>query len=188
MRHENSCSIDLTYLLNDFTLSSMLTGIKFSFTPDSSQKQILHQWMGCARVIWNAKCEEENYLRTYARKYLPLRTFPPIDQTYSQYKTDLTPWLKQCPSQILRNSCANWFKTYQRFLKGLCGRPKRKKKHKGMSIHLTQDVFKLEKKSSGNWELFLGTKKNNIGLVKVRFHRKSSKLYVLKTIQNRRKI
>lgn len=154
----------------------MLTGIKFSCKPDESQKSILHQWPGCARVIWNAKCDEDHYLRTYARKYLPIGTYPPVDQTYSQYKTDLTPWLKQCPSQILRNSTVCWYETYQKFLKGICGRPKRKNKHRGISLHLTSELFKLEKDELGNWMLFIGTVKNNIGYLKVNFHKKNFSL------------
>ncbi|MEO5969901.1 MAG: helix-turn-helix domain-containing protein, partial [Bdellovibrionia bacterium] len=29
--------------------------------PTSYQKQILSQWMGFARLIYNAKCEEQDY-------------------------------------------------------------------------------------------------------------------------------
>jgi len=82
----------------------MLTGIKLKSTPKPKQKQTLSQWMGCARFIWNAKCEENEYLTKFSRRYLPVRTYPPVDQKYSQYKTELSPWLSECPSQILRNS------------------------------------------------------------------------------------
>lgn len=83
----------------------MLTGIKLRANPTSHQKLILSQWMGCARSIWNAKVEEERYYRTYARKYCTIGTYAPIDQTTSQFKSkELSPWLSECPSQILRNS------------------------------------------------------------------------------------
>lgn len=82
----------------------MLTGIKLRANPTSHQKLILSQWMGCARSIWNAKVEEERYYRTYARKYCTIGTYAPIDQTTSQFKSkELSPWLSECPSQILRN-------------------------------------------------------------------------------------
>lgn len=107
----------------------MLTGIKLRANPNEAQKQTLSQWMGCARVIWNGKVDEEKYHRTYARKYCAIGTYPPIDQKAAQFKSqELTPWLSDCPSQILRNSAVNWYQTYQKFMKGLCGRPRRKSK------------------------------------------------------------
>ncbi|MBF0206133.1 MAG: transposase [Oligoflexia bacterium] len=148
----------------------MLTGIKFLAKPSTEQKIRLSQWMGCARVIWNAKCEEDEYLRKFSVRYLPVGTYPPIDQTFSQYKTELTPWLKDCPSQILRNSAVNWYQTYQKFLKGICGRPRKKRKGDASSIHLTREVFILEKDAFGNFKLFIGSKTNNIGYLRVKFH------------------
>lgn len=106
----------------------MLTGIRYQAQPTREQAIALSQWMGCARVIWNAKCEEDRYLRLFARKHLPVGTYPPIDKTYGQYKTELTPWLTQCPSQILRNSATIWADTYRKFLKGVCGRPRCKRR------------------------------------------------------------
>ena len=103
---------------------------------------------------------------------MPIGTFPPIDQKYSQYKTELSPWLSDCPSVILRNSCHNWFETYKKFFKGVCGRPKRKKKGDEGSILLTEEVFSLEKNEYGQWKLFVGGKKNNIGFLEVNFHKK----------------
>lgn len=142
----------------------MLMGIKMKAYPDESQRLILSQWMGCAKFVWNAKCDEDKYLSTYAKKYLPIGVYAPVDQTYSQYKDDaLSPWLGECPSQILRNSAVNWFRTYQKFLGGGCGKPKRKKKIGDGSIHLTNELFKFEKCKDGVIRLFIGTKTNNIG-------------------------
>ena len=39
----------------------MLQGIRLKANPTENQKVILSQWMGCARVIWNAKCDEIAY-------------------------------------------------------------------------------------------------------------------------------
>jgi putative transposase len=71
----------------------LLKGIKFKASPSSELKIILSQWMGCARMIYNAKCDEEKYLSTFARKYLSVGTYAPVDQKYSHYKSELTPWL-----------------------------------------------------------------------------------------------
>lgn len=126
--------------------------------------------MGCARFVWNAKCEDDYYLRTFARKYMPLGTYPPIDQQTSKYKTELSPWLKDCPSQILRNTATNWKATYTKFLKGECGRPVRKKKSDKGSIHLTRELFDFRVCDDGVTRLFIGSKTNNIGFLPVKFH------------------
>ncbi len=78
----------------------MLFGIRLKANPTPNQKLILSQWMGCARFIWNAKCDEERYYSTFARKYYPIGTYAPIDQTTAQFKNrELSSFLYQCPSQ-----------------------------------------------------------------------------------------
>ncbi|HAA53906.1 MAG TPA: transposase [Myxococcales bacterium] len=151
----------------------MLMGIRLQAIPTPEQRHILSQWIGCARVIWNAKCEEHRYLSVFARKYLPVGTYAPIDQKYSQFKDkELTPWLSQCPSQILRNSAVNWYKTYNNFIKGSCGKPKRKKKRDNISIHLTRELFEFKLCEDGVTRLFVGSKSNNIGFLALKTHRK----------------
>ena len=115
----------------------MLQGICFKAHPTQKQKHTLSQWMGCARTIWNAKVAEEKYYATFARKYYPLGTYAPIDQKTAQFKdAELSPWLSDCPSQILRNSAVNWYQTFQKFMKGGCGKPKFKAKDEtGSRVH-----------------------------------------------------
>jgi putative transposase len=150
----------------------MLLGITFLSHPTNKQKKIISQWIGCSRFIWNAKCEEENYLSIFAKKYLPMGTYPKLDQTYSQYKDKtLSPWLCDCPSQILRNSASNWYSTYQNFLKRICNKPKRKRKSNRSSIFLTRELFKFEKCEDGVVRLFIGTKTNNIGYLSLKIHK-----------------
>ena len=162
----------------------MLVGIKLRAHPTPSQKQVLSQWMGCARVIWNAKVDEEKYYRTFARRFCVVGTYAPIDTKTAQFKSkELTPWLSQCPSQILRNSAVNWYKTYQKFMKGVCGRPKRKPKTDRGSIYLTREVFRFDRCEDGNLRLFIGTKTNNIGYLSFKAHSKfeiPNSLYVRK--------
>ncbi len=162
----------------------MITGIKLRAYPTSEQKIVLSQWMGCARSIWNAKVDEERYYRTFARKYYPIGTHAPIDQKTSQFKSkELTPWLSKCPSQVIRNSAVNWYKTYQKFMKGACGRPKRKPKTDRGSIYLTREVFRFDRCEDGNLRLFIGTKTNNIGYISFKAHSKfeiPNSLYVRK--------
>jgi len=149
----------------------MLTGIRTHFHPDALMAEKLSQWIGCARVVYNAKCEEDTYLRAYAQRYLPVGTYTKPTQGYSQYKDpELTPWLSECPSQILRNSATIWYRSYQRFLKGVAGRPKRKNRVKGNYIWLTQELFEIK------WEgctcvLTIGTKRNPAGTVRVKWNK-----------------
>jgi putative transposase len=149
----------------------MLTGIRTHFNPDAALAQTLGQWIGCARVIYNAKCDEDRYLRKFASKYLPIGTFPEINKTASQFKDpELTPWLSDCPSQILRNSATIWANTYSRFFKGLGGRPQRKTRASGNYIWLTKELFRIR------WEnsmclLTIGTQVNPVGTVRVKWNK-----------------
>lgn len=155
----------------------LLCGVKFQAYPSSEQKLVLSKWMGCARFVYNSKCEEDEYFRKFRNHSLSLTGENiPIDQSYSQFKTELTPWLKDCPSQILRNSVARWYEAYQRYFNGLSGRPRKKKKGRHNSIWLTNEVFKLEsfldnKTGENKYRLFIGTKKNNIGYLEFFPHR-----------------
>lgn len=149
-----------------------LNGIRMRAYPTGEQRSIFAQWMGCSRVIWNAKCEEERYKRVFAKKYLPVGTYPDVNQTYSQYKDpELTPWLSDCPSQILRNTATNWYRTYKHFLSGHCRRPKRKRARGTQSVHLTRELFRFEKDEYQNLHLFIGTKRNAIGRLSFKQHR-----------------
>lgn len=148
-----------------------VSGVKFKAFPTASQKLVLSQWMGCVRVIYNAKCVEDRYFRTFARKSLSLTGEKvPIDQSYAQFKSDLTLWLKDCPSQLLRNSAVRWYQAYQRFFQGLSGRPRPKVKGGRESIWLTKELFRFEKVGD-KWQLFIGTKRKNIDYLSFHAHR-----------------
>lgn len=150
----------------------MITGIRYQAKPTPEQAKILSQWMGCAKVIWNAKCEDDRYLRRFAAWCMPVGTYPPVDQSAARYKDpELTPWLSECPSQILRNSATIWAETYCKFLKGVCGRPKRKRFDGSGYVWLTRELFRL-KQDQGHWRLFIGTKTRDLGELNVKWHRK----------------
>jgi putative transposase len=150
----------------------MLMGIRLQAHPTLEQKLVLSQWMGCARFIWNAKCDEHRYFNLFAKKYYPIGVYAPIDASYAQYKNDeISPWLKECPSQLLRNAASRWFYTYNDFMSGLCGKPRRKKKTGSGSIYLTKEVFRFEVCDDGVTRLFIGTKMNNIGYLTIRNHK-----------------
>ena len=164
----------------------MLQGIRLKANPTDQQRLVLSQWMGCARFIWNAKCDEHRDYSTYAKKYCTIGTYAPVDQKAAQFKSkENSPWLYSCPSQIIRNSAVNWYKTYQKFMKGLCGKPKKKSKTDKGSIYLTKELFRLDVCEDGVTRLFIGTKTNNIGYLSFKSHRRFSEpksIYIRKEI------
>lgn len=140
--------------------------------PTCHQKQILSQWMGCARLIYNGKCDEQEYFFKFKCRFPELTGEKiPVDQAYSQLKTESSKFLNECPSEILRNSAVIWYQAMQRFFKGLTGRPVRKRKFGKNSIWLTKELFELKRDDTGRWKLFIGKKKNNIGLLSFEAHR-----------------
>lgn len=149
-----------------------LTGIIFKAAPKAQQRKVFFQWMGCSRFVWNAKCEENNYFYKFKQKFLPVNSKVPIDQSYAQFKhEELSPWLSDCPSQILRNTMCTWRETMGNFLKGRCGPPKKKKKSDGGSLWLTSELFRFDIGPDGKKRLFIGTKTNNIGYLDFIAHR-----------------
>ncbi|MGO9613686.1 MAG: helix-turn-helix domain-containing protein, partial [Dissulfurispiraceae bacterium] len=83
----------------------MASGVKFRAYPKKEQSALLTRWIGCQRFVYNSKVEEDRYFRTFRNHALALTGLQtPVDQQYSQFKDDeLTPWLFEVPSQILRN-------------------------------------------------------------------------------------
>ena len=150
----------------------MLTGIRLIANPSNHQKLFLSQWMGCARSVRNAKCDENRYFSGSARKYCPIGTFAPIDKTYSHFKDDeLSPWPSDCPSKIMANSACNWFHIDQDFMNGRCGKPKRKKKDSGRNIYLSRDLFRFEVGEDRVKRLFVSAERNNISCLSLKLHK-----------------
>ena len=72
--------------------------------------------IGCQRNIYHSKVGEDQYFRRFARKSLQhTGQYAPIDQQYSQFKTELTPWLSEVPSVVLRNGAVLWKQAYGRY-------------------------------------------------------------------------
>lgn len=144
-----------------------MKGQTLQIKPSRSQAQALARWIGCQRFIYNAKVQDDRYFRRFARKSLQLvGQHAPIDQTYSQYKSEAH-FLSEVPSQVLRNGAVRWYGTYQRFFKKLGGRPKLKKRHGRQSVMLTSELFAFTKNKHNNWFIDLGTKKFPLGSIRV---------------------
>lgn len=156
----------------------MQIGNRFRCYPTPAQAQTLLQWIGCQRDIYNAKVREDQYFRAFARKSLQhVGQFAPIDQQYSHFKTELTPWLSQVPGSVLRNGTVLWKGAYSRFFAKLGGRPVIQKRHGKQSVWLMADLFKftpIVDPETGNiaaHELTIGTKKHPIGTLQFKAHK-----------------
>ena len=143
-------------------------GSKYRLHPDERQAHILSQWLGCQRFIYNAKVCEDRYFRTFSRKSLMhAGLLPPVDQKYSQFVSEETAFLRDVPAQILRNGAYRWMAAYQRFFKGLAGRPKSKGKDGRQSAMVTSELFSINILKD---EVTLGTGKHPVGTISYTRH------------------
>src|SRR5476649_2125749 len=94
------------------TQTSFQSGMRFRAYPDEMLATKLRQWIGCQRFIYNGKVGEDRLFAAQRRLQLKSgasEVETPLDQKYSQFKSDeLTPWLSEVPSQILRNGAVRW--------------------------------------------------------------------------------
>ena len=156
----------------------MQIGNKFRCYPTSAQEQVLLQWIGCQRNIYNSKVREDQYFRRFARKSLQhTGQYAPIDQQYSQFKTELTPYLSEVPSVLLRNGAALWKQAYGRYFSKLGGRPTIHKKHGKQAVWLTSELFKFVPVADTDtgeitgYQLHVGIKKFPVGILAFKAHK-----------------
>jgi putative transposase len=147
--------------------------------PAKAQQQTLLRWIGCQRFIYNAKVREDEYFRRFARKSLAhAGQYAPIDQQYSQFKTTLTPWLSEVPSQVLRNGAVLWKQAYGRFFQKLAGRPTIHRNIGAQSVWLTSELFEFKPVVDAETgeilahRLFVGTGKFPLGEIELRAQRR----------------
>ena len=156
----------------------MLNGYKFRLYPNTEQEQILLQWIGCQRVIYNAKVQEDRYYRRFQRRMVgTVGMEVPVDQQYSRFISHKTFFLKQVPSQILRNGATKFAQAYQRFYQKLGGRPKLKKKSGRQAVWITQELFTFIPRmdeaagEEQTYPLHIGTPKFPVGVIPYTAHR-----------------
>ena len=155
----------------------MLNGYKFRLYPSPAQEQILLQWIGCQRLIYNAKVQEDRYFRRFAQRMVGTAGEKiPVDQEYSRFITENTAFLKQVPSQILRNGAVKFKQAYARFFQKLGGRPKIQKKSGRQAVWVTEELFQFiplidETGAIASYQLILGTPKFPVGVMAYVAHR-----------------
>ena len=155
----------------------MLDGYKFRAYPEKAQEQTFLRWAGCQRLVYNCKVQEDRYFRKFQR-FLGMTGIPvPVDQTYSQFISEATAFLREVPSQVLRNGAVLWRQAYSRFFKGLGGRPKFKTGAGRRFLWLTNELFdfipKIDPKTGEitGYRLVVGTPKFPVGELVYEAHR-----------------
>lgn len=158
--------------------AAMQIGNRLRCYPTKAQSDTLLRWIGCQRFIYNAKVSEDHYFRRFARKSLCLAgQHAPIDQQYSHFKTELTPWLSEVPAQILRNGATKRMQAYSRYFNKLGGHPTIQTKNGKQSVWLTSELIEFTppycdiKSRDVHYELHLGTKKHPLGVLQFKAHK-----------------
>ena len=156
----------------------MINGYKFRLYPNPEQQQILLRWIGCQRVIYNAKVQEDRYFRRFQRRMVGTVGMEiPNDQQYSRFISNTTAFLRDVPSQILRNGATKFANAYQRFFKKLGRRPKLHKKSGRQAVWITKELFafipQVEAASGAitGYTLTVGTDKFPVGPIPYTAHR-----------------
>ena len=150
----------------------MQTGKRFRAYPAPEQEQILLQWIGHQRFVYNAKVSEDRYYRTFAKKAVSLSGTPvPVDQEYARFIGGNTPWLRDVPSQVLRNGAVRWKQAMGRFFSGRAKRPVFQRKDGRQSVWITSEIFSFRYDDKTHTEeLVLGTKKFPLGVLIFKAH------------------
>ena len=129
-------------------ISPLQSGVRFPAYPNREQASTLARWIGCQRFIYNGKVDEDRLFA--AQRRMLLRDDPsalittPVDGTTAQFKTELTPWLKEIPSQVLRQAVNRWRNAKQRQLAGLAKAPRRRNRSNFTSVRLDSDMFAFQ--------------------------------------------
>lgn len=155
----------------------MTSGVRFRAYPTAQQQAALRQWIGHQRFIYNAKVREQEYFSSFARKSLALTGLKPLpDQAYSQFVSTDTAFLRDVPSQILRNGAYRFAQATCRMLQGVGGAPNIRKKHGRQSALVTSELFDFTPHTNPHTgelqhKLTLGTKKHPLGALRFKAHR-----------------
>jgi len=157
----------------------MVNGYKFRLYPNPEQEPILLQWIGCQRLIYNAKVQEDRYFRRFQQRMVGTAGERiPVDQQYRRFITENTAFLKHVPSQILRNGAVKFRQAYARFFQKRGGRPKLKKKSGRQAVWVTSELFQfipLTDERTGEvkgYQLHVGTDKFPVGIIPYVAHRR----------------
>ena len=155
-------------------LPTLPSGIRCRAYLDDRLRQVMPQWIGCQRVIYNAKVAEDRE-RTAAwhaarqQGLEPPSTRP--DQAYSHLKREDQPWLSEVPAEVLRNGVYRFHTAKTRQLKGLAKAPRKRKRFNFDSVLLTRELFRFLPVRDAQGKLLrhdiqIGTKAHPVGVMR----------------------
>lgn len=146
--------------------------------PTPAQAHVLRQWIGCQRLIYNAKVQEDRYFRHFQQRRVGTAGIDvPVDQEDSRFITNHPAFRRDVPSQVWRNATVLFRPAYARFFQKGGGRPKRKKKTGRQTLWLTRELFQFHPVASPEtgevvaYHLQVGTAKRPVGLLRYGAHR-----------------
>ncbi|MDO8418087.1 MAG: transposase [Agitococcus sp.] len=165
--------------------STLQSGVRFPASPTPEQAVALSRWIGSQRFIYNGKVNEDKLHAAQRRMALKQPSESsvdtinvPIDSSYTQFRTaELSPWLAEIPSQVLRQGVGRYRAAKQRQLVGLACMPRSRNRSNFTSVVLDKDMFAFHPKVDAvtgtvTQELHLGGKgKFSIGVLKFKAHR-----------------
>jgi putative transposase len=94
--------------------------------------------------VQNAKTREQRYFERFERASLSLTGMrPESDQAYSHFVSKETAFLRDVPSQILRNGAYRFASACTRHRSGLAGRPQIRKKSGRQTVLVTRELFEF---------------------------------------------
>jgi len=154
------------------------SGVRFRAYPEGTLPGILARWIGCQRFIFNGKVSEDRYFAGMRRLLIAsgeVDVKTPLDQQYAQFKNDeLTPWLSEVPSQILRNAVDRFMNAKKRQMVGLSRAPRRRNRSNFNSVLVTNELFRFKtvKLASGVEArvIELGTVAKPVGILRFKAH------------------
>ena len=112
-------------------------GFKFELKPNGMQIQLMKQFCGCARYVYNRTLSQEKSL--YKKDSKHSFKYTEAANRLPEWKKK-NPFLKQCHSQVLQQSLKDLDQAYTNFFRKQSNFPKYKKKFRHDSIRFPQGV------------------------------------------------
>lgn len=112
-------------------------GFKFELKPNGMQIQLMKQFCGCARYVYNRTLSLERSL--YKKDNKHSFKYAEAANRLPEWKKK-NPFLKECHSQVLQQSLKDLDQAYTNFFRKRANFPKYKEKFRNDSIRFPQDV------------------------------------------------
>ncbi len=120
-------------------LEHMFVGRRYRLYPTLTQEQKMLRFCGARRFIYNLGLEQRKLAYSVAGRS-PGYTRQCADLKELRDDTEIAPWLKEIPQQILQQALKDVETAYGRFFKGIASYPRFKRKWQAESFRVPQHV------------------------------------------------